>query len=435
MKFTTGIFFFVLLSICYVSNAQKAFDQVRNLIVNLQKSNVADQVQADAREKNERAWCKVEIAKAQALLARRTHDVESLKKHIDYLVNTRTQARKDRKTRVDRIAANHALVAKFKKQRCDNNLLFVKQLKEHMQAIQIMQLLRGDIVAYFNKKGKGLTGAFIEQFEEFAVLLDDEHKQIFTELKTEVEAFRAHRLDRKAETQIKTRSNKSINAEGDRLTAQKARTEKQIGVGHVDNKRGALQRLKTPGYEKISDFNRRVRAKVLGMIDGLVAHLRASRKKLTQDEIKAAEDFAVFQDSTEKENEYLEEKIKQLTAEIDSLTNQIRVSRIQLAKRIKLRDEAAAQLRLLQKMCAEKFAYFKAERTRRERENRVMAKALTLFNNILSKLSSRVRARASTHSESGKTFGSDLAARVVKSEPGVSSGVSSRVKVRNEVVF
>jgi len=431
---TTGIFCVALLVICYFASAQKVFDQVRNLLVNLRKSNVRDQQLADIREKAERAWCKREINNAVRLLARRQHDVDSLEKQIEYLVKTRIEARKDRASRIARIKANDALLAKFKKQRCDNNLLFVKQLKEHMQAIEIMKLLRGDIIAYFNKKPAGERGAFIEQFEEYANLLDETHRQVFSQLKTELTSLRHHRLDRSKETEIKTRSVKSINAEGDELTAQKARTAQQIGSGHIDNTRGALKRLATPKWQKIGDFNTGARKKILGMIDGLIAHLRASRKVLTQHEIKAANDFAEWEDSTEKENEYLREKIRELTKEIKDLTNQIHIARAQLVKRKALRDQAKAALEALRKMCKQKYAYFKSETARRTRENGFIDSAMATFDKILSKLSKRVRERANQIATSGKTNYHEIK-HVVSSESGVVADVAAENKERANVVF
>ena len=439
MKFSTGIFFFILISICYVANAQKAFAQVRALMQNLKNSNVNDQKQADVREKNERAWCTRQIARAVKLLARRQHDVDSLEAHIQYLVKTRAEARKDRATRVQRIKNNLALLAKFKKQRCDNNLLFVKQLREHMQAVAVMKLLRGDIVAYFNAKPKGQRGAFVEQFEEYTSLLDEEHKAIFTELKSEITnlaAPRAHRLDRNRETTVVTRKDAAVDAQGDRLTAQKARTKKQIGTGHVDNKRGALKKLATPEHQKIAEFNRQTRTRILKMIDGLVAHLRASRRKLTRDEIHAAEDFAIFHNSMEKENEYLAEKIKELTKEILSLTNQLNVSRAQLVKRKQLRDQARKALALLRKMCDEKNHYFAKQTVRRTRENVSIDASLAIFNKIIKNLSERVRNRASSLTTTGKLSGKEaMEARVVDSKEDVQKNLAGRQNKRSAVVF
>jgi hypothetical protein len=431
-----------MLSICYVSNAQKAFDQVMALLNNLKASNIRDQKEADVREKQEREWCKKEIAKAVRLLARRQHDVDSLEAHIKFLFNTRTQAEKDRKTRQDRIVANLALLKKFKKQRCENNLLFVKTLREHMQGVETLRLLRGDIVDYFNRKPKGqrgVAGAFIEKFEEYQHLLDDTHKAIYTELKTELMNLAPHhKLDRNAETRknIKKGFVKRSNALTDRLTAHKARTAKDIGTAHVDNTRGELKRLKTPKFQKIAEFNIQVRTKILKMIDNLIAHLEASRERLTKDEIRAAEDFAIFHNNMEKENEYLEEKIAEITKEILNLTNQINVAKVQLVKRKKLRDEAKRKLELLRQMCEQKYAYFASETARRNRENIVIDSATRLFVKLMKSTSARIRSRASAGVLTGKVAGTaDMQKRVVSSERGVKGEVAGQQKVREAVVF
>jgi len=385
-----------------------------------------------SEKKKERAWCKKEIGRAVRLLARRQHDVDSLIAHIKFLKKTRKQAEVDRKLRKDRIAKNLALIAQFKKQRCDNNLLFVKQLKEHMEAINVLKLLRGDIIKYFNAKKKGEQGlGFLQTFSEYSHLLDDTHKQTLVELKAEVSNLRKHKLDRSNESQrSKLADTKKIDAFGDKIAKEKERTTKEIGTGHVDNTRGELKKLATPGFDKIGSFNTKTRTKILGMINGLIAHLRESRKKLTASEIKAAEDFAIFQNSTEKENEYLEEKIAELTKEILDLTNQINVSKVQLVKRKKLRDVAKARLDLLRKICKEKKAYFAKETARRRLEDSYIKSAINIFETKLMHLSKRVRARAS-----GGVKVDEIGHRVVSSEAGVKKHNAALVKEREAVVF
>jgi hypothetical protein len=441
MKISTGIFFLILVSVCYVSNAQKAFDQVRALLKNLQTSNLADQKNANVRQAAEKAWCKKVITAAVKLLARRQHDVDSLVAHIQFLTKTRHEAKVDRKTRQERIKANKVLLEKFKKQRCDNNLLFVKQLREHMEAVDVLGALRNDIIGYFNAKPKGFQGlGFVEKFSEYSHLLDDTHKASFVELKTEITNLRPHAYDAKGEAQwSKLANSKDIDAQGDRITKEKERNAKQIGTGHVDNNKGELKRLATPKYQQRAQFNTKTRKRVLAMIDGLIAHLKASRDRLTRDEIHAAEDFAIFQNSMDKENEYLEEKIAQLTKEILDLTNQINISNVQLVKRKKLRDQAKAKLELLRKICREKKAYFAKETARRQKEDGYIKTALAIFENKLMKLSGRVRRRASRGNNGknvqGKGFSDELGHRVVSNEGAIRSENTKQTKERNEVVF
>lgn len=381
---------------------------------------------------------KKNILAAKTLMEKRLKDVNDLKAHIVYLQKTKKEAEKDRKTRIARIASNKALLKKFKEQRCDNNLIFVKQLREIMQGMEVMKLLRGDIVEYFNGKKKGHRGvAFLQSFEEFSHLLDDEHKNVFAQLKSEVSALREHKLDRDAETQKdKLAKTEDLNKDADELTKEDERTKKEIGKGHVDNKRGELKKLAVPAHQKIAAFNKDTRAKVLGMIDGMIKHLKVTRKHLTTLEIKAAEDFAIFQNSMEEENERLVAKIAELTKEIEKLTRDIAVSQGQLVKREKLLKQAQEKLRLLKKMCAEKMAYFKNETARRNKENRYINKAISIFNNAIKKLSERVRSRVNSKvGADGKFTVQDMGQRVVKSAKSVRGHVTEQNEVRNEVVL
>jgi len=436
MKFTTGIFFTIILSVLYVSNAQKAFQEVRSLLVNLKKSNDDDQLNANVREKESDDWCKQQITDAEQLVAQRQKEVDDLKEHIEFLEKTRKEAETDKKTRQDRIVSNEALLKKFKTQRCDNNLIFVKQLREIMQAVDIMGLLRADLVEYFNKKTEGTQGtAFLERFVEYSHLLDEKHKQTFVQLKAELSSLKPHKLDRTTESQKENLAKtEDLNAANDVITKEKERTTEAIGSGHVDNKQGELQKLDTPEFEKIAEFNIKTRTRVLAMIDGLIKHLKATREELTKNEIKAAEDFAVFQNAMEKEDARLVEKIAELEKEIKHLTNEITISEGQLVKRVKLLGEAKQKLALLQKMCKEKKAYFTAETKRRVVENKYIDQAIVIFDSFLKKLSERVRERVNTGKVDGK-FVNEIGQRVVKSDPNVRTHVAGQVDVRNEVVL
>ena len=78
--------------------------------------------------------------------------------------------------------------------------------------------------------------------------------------------------------------------------------------------------------------------KTLGMIDALIKHLNASRKKLSEDEMLANEHFADFQAQLIKENVYLNEKIVEDSKLILSLNVQLKKSKVQLVSREQLRE-------------------------------------------------------------------------------------------------
>jgi chromosome segregation ATPase len=419
MKIT--VLFLTLLSLTHLIVAQKAFDSVKNLLTNFKSGIVTEQHDADVRKEKDDKECDKKISDATAKVNARQTDVDDLTKHITWLNNEKSEAEKDKATREQRLVANDKLLFDFKKQRCDNNLLFVKQLREHMEAIDILTLLRGDINDYFAQKKEGgkVNTAFIERFAEFSHLLSDEHRQVFIALSQSVQNL------------------PDVNALGSRVDASTAtaqRTTDAVGTQHVDNTQGELQKLDHVAHVEAGVYHDALHKRVIEMIDGLVQHLKDSRNELTKNEIQAAEDFAVFQTNMEKENDHLREKITELTKLIADLTNQINVAEAQLVKRKKLLDDAQHELEVVSRMCDEKKEYFERETQRRNGELVVVANATSIFDDILAKLSQRVQERAN-QAAAGNAVTGNLSANVVKQEPAQTTSLNANVAARNTVVF
>jgi hypothetical protein len=411
--------------------SQKVFDQVKSLLDNFRGDIQREEVDATVRCKKEEVWVNHQINLAIAKLARRTKDVNDLKAHIKFIEHRISETNKSIKHRQDRIAANLKLLEQFKKERCENNLLFVKSLREHIEGLEIFALLRQDIIAYFKWKRvqtKWVPTALLERFEEFEHLLDEEHKLILSQLKVKLEKVR-HRI-----TSAKALA--AAHGRTDVYTKVSGRTAGQIGTGHVDNTRGELKKLAVPGYETIGLFLTNLEKKVLLMIDQLILHLKNSRDALTRNEIKAAEDFAIFQKNMFKENAFLKHKIAQLNKRLVRLKAHLAKANKQLVRRLKLKREAEIQLANFRRMKAEKLAYCKKEHVRRLGELANVDAAKAIFQNVLNKLSLRVKLRAQSKTE-GKAYGKgqEYEKHVRIAAPGTQAGISGRQKSRSKVVF
>lgn len=417
----TTVLFFTLLSLTHLIFAQKAFDSVKNLLVNFKQDIIKEQHDGDVRNEKDTAVCTKIVAEATAKVNSRQKDVDDLDKHIKWLENEKVESEKDKKTREDRLVANDKLLSDFKKQRCDNNLLFVKQLREHMEAIDVLSLLRGDINDYFkNKKEDGkVNTVFIERFAEFSHLLSDENRLVFISLSQDVQNLP---------------DVKDLTDRVDATTSTTARTDTQVGTGHVDNSQDELKQLEHVAWTEAGQYADALHKRVIEMIDGLINHLKQSRNELTKNEIQAAEDFAVFQNNMEKENDHLRETIEKLGKHIADLTNQINVANAQLEKRKKLLDEATHQLEAVTKICDDKKAYYESETQRRNRELGIVADATTIFENILAKLSQRVQERAN-EAQANEALSGTLSANVVNQEPKATTDLNANVSTRNNVVF
>jgi hypothetical protein len=419
MNYTNALFFITLLSFTCLINTQQVFDSVKTLLVNFKADIQKEQVDSDARCAAEEKWINEQINKAIAVLAHRTKDVNDLKAHIAFIKNEIQETQNDIKSRQDRIQANNRLLEQFKKERCENNLLFVKNLREHIESIEIMGLLRQDILSYFS--GGQKKTSFLEKFSEFSHLLDEEHKLVFSQLSLKIRNL--------PNTQV-------LNDKTNNYTTTRARNAQQQGSGHVDNSRGELKRLETPKFENAAVYRKKLEAKVLGMIDGLIQHLKNSRDDLTKSEIKAAEDFAVFQTNLAKENAYLAEKIKELNVHLIDLKSQLNNSEVQLVRREKLRQQAEDHLKQLRQMKKEKVEYCHKETVRRTRELSDVSNAQNIFQTVLDKLSLRVKLRTQSNIE-GKKYNAAQAgtANVVQSQQATEKSVATRQSKRNALAY
>jgi hypothetical protein len=394
------------------------FNQVKSLLQNFRGDIVKEQNESTARCNRENKWILAQIGVAVRVLNIRTRDVNALVKHIKWLQNEIQETNNAIQHRQKRIRANLALLKKFEKERCKNNLIFVHQLRNHIEGINVLGLLREDLVAYF-KSGRMPSSSFLEVFAEYENLLDDEHRNVLAQLKAELENGSKWR---------------KLHANTQQYTKEGLRTN--VGTGHVDNNRGALKADAVPSHEKFGAWRLKFRDRVLALLDQLVLHLRNSRNNLTANEIKAAEDFAIFQNNMYKENATLTNEIDRKHRRLVSLQNRLNKAKVQLQRRERLRKQAADHLRYLRRMKKQKDDYCRREDLRRQRELDNVARAQQIFQNVLNKLSVRVRLRTQSKLD-GRRYGKseDYEKRVVSAAGGAAAGLSRRQKERYELAY
>ena len=419
-----SLFFIIfVLSLSNYIRADDAFAKIKSALYNFRDSISLEQSQAEIRYKAEFAWCTKNIQTAQNTLSQRTKDVNDISAHIKYLQNEIQQTINDKNSRVSRIKQNTLTLEKFKKERCENNLQYIKSLREHKSSIDIMKLLKADLDTYFTNwlknpmQAKKLgAGAFIEKMSRFAHLFDDKHRNIFIQL---------------------VESMKSLGVDVNSYTKQKGRSSSEVGTKHVDNSRGELKKLLSPQVQEAREYVLSLRSKTIGMINALIAHLETSRKKLSEDEMLANEHFADFQAQMIKENVYLAEKIVEDDKLILNLQVQLRQSQGQYTRRELLRVESEENLKALRKTCQEKEEYNTRENARRKNELGITSNAITTYNNIVTKMQSRLSSRVNANFSGAKSYSSEdiNEKNVAEYKKTVHSGVDGNVKSRNEVAL
>lgn len=429
---TTVFFLILVLCLSNYITAQDAFAKIKTALYNFRDSINVEQNDADARHKKEVAWCAKSIATAQTTLAQRTKDVNDIAAHIKYLKNEITQTTNDRNSRQDRIKQNTLTLERFKKERCENNLNYIKSLREHKESIDILKLLKADLQTYFDNWLKNPTqanklgaSAFIEKMSRFAHLFDDEHRDIFIQLVESMKSLEGRE------------SVGALHKKTNDYTSTRARSAGEIGTRHVDNNRGELKKLEAPAVVQAREYVLQLRSKTILMIDSLINHLQTSRRKLSEDEMLANEHFADFQAQMLKENGYLAEKIQEDNKLLLNLNVQLTKAEGQYTRREKLRVEAEENLKAIQRQCKEKNDYYERENARRKKEIGITNNAISTYNDIVSRIQARIASRVSSNFSGSKSYQSkDINENnVANYQSSVHSGVDSNVRSRNAVAL
>ena len=398
----------LILSLACFTQSQAVFSHVKNLLANIRNDIIREDNAATARCNAEIRWISAGINRSIAKLTRRTKEVNAVKARIVKLngaISHTTAAIKQKKAR---IASNKALFKKFKKERCENNFFFVKELAHIQRGKKTLRQIHRFFVRGFRQLknfGKRRALALVEKVSEFAHLFDEQHKLILAELTSN----------------LKNLPNVGkLHGDVVRAGSTRGRSAQEIGSGHIDNNRGELKRLRTPAYVNVHAFTTELERKILKIIADLVQHLKNHKHKLIHAEIKASRDFAKFTNDIARENRHLARRIIHLRKRRVVLRTRLARAKVQLARRELLRKEASIQLVLRRAIKARIERYCRITHNRRVTELANIRDAEAVFLNVLNAISKRVNIRAH---------------EVVDAEPSTSSGLSGRQRVREAVAL
>lgn len=186
------------------------------------------------------------------------------------------------------------------------------------------------------------------------------------------------------------------NAELDAEFDTSARTEGEIGTGHIDNEKGELG---LNGYEYTDENGVFFIHKLVGYLDELIAEIEAENQSLEQNEATLGMAFIKFRDEIERENHVLKLQIEQWQAYIVKL--QAIIKKNKSAHQQCIREQTALETNLN----SIKAEYSEATIAYNDRSNKmantiaVIEKAIEIYTNKVSSASSEYKERVKDYTE------------------------------------
>mmetsp|Transcript_38949 Transcript_38949/g.34622 ORF Transcript_38949/g.34622 Transcript_38949/m.34622 type:complete len:295 (-) Transcript_38949:314-1198(-) len=184
-----------------------------------------------------------------------------------------------------------------------------------------------------------------------------------------------------------------LNAEFD----TSARTESEIGTGHVDNDKGALG-LNNYDYtdENLEDYIRQT----LAFIDELIAEFQADRDEIQDSEEQAVHSFLKFKTEIERQNHVLNLYIQQCVEHIEKLAKTIAANEAAHAECVAQIPPLETQLQTSQQAYADAKEAYETRRTKIENTIPVLEKAIQVY-------SQQVHGAANTYHERVEDYAPD----------------------------
>jgi len=380
MKQTT-LFLIVILyftpMLLSVRISRDRFTDLEDEIKSFCETITKESVDANERYQTEKKWCQVKIREAEELVAKRKKEVESLEKQKKGLEDKIDDNKKAIDHYQKKYQQNNETMARFKSERCDANFNFIRLLREHYDAQELLKQLKIDLDEYLDKKianpedkNAKLPTEFVEKVASISHMLPASEQTSFVQL---VQNLSDNKYAQAGD----------VKPVVDKTNANKYDARVLNDTLHVDNTRDELKALEHVKSISPKEYFMKLKVKIDNIIDGLIAHLISSKKDLSDKEMLSNGDYAKFMIALDKENAELLAMIQAIQKENVALDEQLKKTIDTLEEFRKLLQTAEDNLAQLKQICLEKDQYHAKEEERRTKEAGQCSEATKIFKEII----------------------------------------------------
>ncbi|EGR27888.1 hypothetical protein IMG5_187320 [Ichthyophthirius multifiliis] len=357
------------------SKSADALDTASSVLKDLKQANVDAQEAADQLDKEQQAECAVNIAAQTEIVTQNKQvlddaishrkfieqEIQDTNDYLDFINNRRNTINKRRE--------------ELESQRCASNAFFVKSLKEHDDAIKIIELLKQDLAPYTSNNGQG------EQVTELAQL-----SSVTDKLRQYSHLFNEQAIEEF--NQLSRESVESSTAEWDPRADDNNKGELQLEKGEV----GTQER----------DLKAKLGDKLVDLLDKLQEHLRQSIKNLTENEIRSAWDLAVWLQLSEQELKQLDEEEQRKNTYLEKLVISLQSAKAHEDKSIETHSASVALLSNIVGDCENKHNNYLKNTNRRNDENIIIDEVIQIFSEKVANMGSELRERIEDNLDNGQ---------------------------------
>lgn len=339
-----------------------SFEDVYDLLIELQDLNVQEQSDADSRNITEEAECQDYNDKYTEMLAEALENRNKASKNVTDLQDEITSNNETIVALEKQVKDNEDLLERLKDQRCEENEAFIENLMEHNDALDIIRQLRQDLRDFFN-------GEYVDFVQISDSLLS--YSGLFTQTSAEL-------------TELLQKIDEDLYSESYDYTTE---TE------HVDNTEEGLTTADTSDVTGKS-HTATLEDDMYDLIDKLEANLLKSIADLEDNEIKTSRDYAKYRKQLLAETEAMREEIVERKQRHTHLSEELKEALAIKAEAVRVYNDILNTIGGMDAECEHKRRYYASETNRRKSEDESIAEAIRLFETKVPELSDYVKERS-----------------------------------------
>mmetsp|Transcript_1352 Transcript_1352/g.1224 ORF Transcript_1352/g.1224 Transcript_1352/m.1224 type:complete len:396 (+) Transcript_1352:75-1262(+) len=264
------------------AQAMEGTDSALDYLYLLIQNQHDEQAAHDAKYAEQKARLEKRLAELAILKAQQREECDNSHAHTQFIQDEITDTETHLEWITNRRNTLNQQREDLKAQRCEAAFVFVRNLKEHYDGLEVINFLRSDLNAYQNSANSfAEVSSGLDRLMQYAHLFNTNELNSFIQL-----------ADPKTEAEL--------------TDGAKQRTAEQIGDDYKDNDREALKLKEFDSDTEERNIQGGAVGKILALLDKLEARLHESIENLKENEIRAAYDLANWLDKADDELAALE---------------------------------------------------------------------------------------------------------------------------------
>ncbi|KAL4497840.1 hypothetical protein ABPG72_000595 [Tetrahymena utriculariae] len=348
-----------------------AVDSALTVLQDLKQANTDQQSAADQLNASQQEECSQNIEKLKEVVQQNNQVAEDATAHREFIDEEISQTQNYINWISDRVDSINNKRDQLEESRCVSNAFFIRALKEHSEAMEVIDQLKKELQPFTTEAVTNLSQVktVTDKLKAYSLLYNTQALRAFNQLSQTPQA------------QDVDNDLLSWNTEAD------------------DNNQGELKLEAATDGSSERNVQHSLGDKLVDLLDKLKLHLKDSIDDLTKNEIQSAWDLATWLHHSELELDHLANETQRKQTYLEKLNIAHQSAKAHEDQSWQIHNASVSILNQYLLECEAKHNKYVSETARRNNENNLLDEILQIFEEKVSTLGNNLRDRVDDYEE------------------------------------